>query len=407
MQNRLIQPVRAMMRERLLEELLNLCRRHVIWGTNLHRQQGRTGPGRASVVVIRIVRIGSDPPIFRETSSSQAGQSRCFLPTGRAFSFPASHRDLATFMPTTVTKSSPSPTLGLSSDAEIKKRIDACPKLASLQVNNRALSDLVKSESSLTSQIAEIIRRDPSLSARLLRMVNSVYFGLSARVNNIEEAVFFLGLRQIRELSMATPVIEEIEKLQTAVTNPLPWKDLWAHSIGSAILTREILRATSISIDDDTDYLVGLLHNVGKVVMAYAFPDELQEVINTPVRNSAEICQLERRLIGWDHGQIGAHYLAKHNVSEEITYAVRYHSAPDRADRHRIFAAAVQVADHLVRHAGIHGGFEKIEPVKADSWLELDGWHILYGSEGPETLLARASIENALQRLPAMLSGLA
>lgn len=291
-------------------------------------------------------------------------------------------------------------------DQEIRKRINACPKLASLQINNKALRDLVKSEQSLTSQIAEIIRRDPSLSARLLRMVNSVYFGLSARVNNIEEAVFFLGLRQIRELSVATPVIEELERLEGTVSTPLPWKDLWAHSIGCAILTREILRATPLAIDDDTDYLVGLLHNVGKVVMAYAFPDELLQICQTRVASPADICALERKLIGWDHGQIGAHYLQKHQVSEEITFAVRYHCEPDRAPRHQLFAAAVQVADHLVRHAGVTGGFEQVDPVAPDSWLNLEGWHVLYGADGPEAMLARAAIENALQRLPAMLSGL-
>ncbi|MDP2136712.1 MAG: HDOD domain-containing protein [Candidatus Didemnitutus sp.] len=291
-------------------------------------------------------------------------------------------------------------------DAEIRRRINACPKLASLQVNNQALSELVRSDLSLTSQIAEIIRRDPSLSARLLRMVNSVYFGLSARVNNIEEAVFFLGLRQIRELSVATPVIEELERLQGKISTPLPWKDLWAHSLATAILTREILRATPLAIDDDTDYLVGLLHNVGKVVMAYAFPDELVQVCNTPVASPAAICALERKLIGWDHAQIGAYYLQKHQVSEEITIAVQYHSEPERAPRHQLFAAAAQVADHLVRHAGISGGFEKVALVERDSWIKLEGWRILYGADGDEAMLARASIENALQRLPAMLSGL-
>jgi HD-like signal output (HDOD) protein len=290
-------------------------------------------------------------------------------------------------------------------DAEIRRRIEACPKLASLQVNNRALSDLVKSEQSLTSQIADIIRHDPSLSARLLRMVNSVYFGLSARVNNIEEAVFFLGLRQIRELSMATPIIEELERLQRTASTPLPWKDLWAHSIGTAILTREILHATPLAIDDDTDYLVGLLHNVGKVVMAYAFPDELVEVMQTPQPTSLEVCEHERRLIGWDHAQIGAYYLERHQLSEEISLAVRYHNTPAEAPKHGLFAAAVQVADQLARHAGINGGFEKVEPVKADAWLELDGWRILYGADGPESSLARAHIANTVQRLPAMLGG--
>jgi c-di-GMP-related signal transduction protein len=126
-----------------------------------------------------------------------------------------------------------------------------------------ALAGLVSVEQSFNSQIAEIIRRDRSLTARLLRMVNSVYFGLSAKVNNIEEAVFYLGLRQIRELSMATPVIEELERLD-GVGGTAAWRDLWKHSIGSAIMTREILATTTLLVDDDTDYIIGLLHNVGK-----------------------------------------------------------------------------------------------------------------------------------------------
>jgi HD-like signal output (HDOD) protein len=302
----------------------------------------------------------------------------------------------------TVTPVSQSP----FTDDVIRRRIDACPKLGSLQSINRALSDLVNSEQSLNSQIAEIIRRDPSLAARLLRMVNSVYFGLSTRVNNIEEAVFFLGLRQIRELSMATPVIEELEKLQRSTQITLPWKDLWSHSIGTAIVTREILASTSLQIDDDTDYLVGLLHNVGKVVMANAFPEELRVLMTTPARSPEDFCRMEQDLIGWDHGRIGAHYLSRHQISEEIIFAVLYHNDPESAPRHRLFAAAVQVADHLVRHAGITGGFEPVAHVEHDSWLKLDGWRILYGADGPETMLARAALTNTLSRLPSMLQGL-
>lgn len=289
---------------------------------------------------------------------------------------------------------------------EIAAKIDACPKLASLQSINRALSELVSSEQSLNSQIAEIIRRDPSLSTRLLKMVNSVYFGLSARVNNIEEAVFFLGLRQIRELSMATPVIEELDQLQKTTSENLPWKELWSHSIGTAMLTREIIATTPLLIDDDTDYLAGLLHNVGKVVMAYAFPDQLRIVMTTPVETAQQVLRLERELIGWDHARIGAHFLARHKVSEEIINAVRFHHEPDLAPKHRLFAAAVQVADQLVRHTGITGGFEMLPKIAADAWIKSDGWRILYGSEGPESRLARASIANSLQRLPAMLQGL-
>ncbi len=293
------------------------------------------------------------------------------------------------------------------SDDIIRSRINACPKLASLGRINQALRELVNSDSSMSSQIAEIIRRDPSLTARLLRMVNSVYYGLSNSVSNIEEAIFFLGLRQIRELAMATPVIEEMASFQHANGKaPLPWKDLWAHSLGTAILTREILGALPITIDDDTDYLVGLLHNAGKVVMAHAFPEELAEICATNFETAADVCRKEVELIGWDHAQIGAVYLERHKMSDEIVLAVRHHNTPAEAPRHQIFAAAVQVADCLVRHAGIMGGFEKIESIQRDAWLEVQGWHLLYGADGPETRLARAAIDNALTRLPQMLSGL-
>jgi HD-like signal output (HDOD) protein len=265
---------------------------------------------------------------------------------------------------------------------EIKRRVDACPKLASLQSINRTLSKLVRSDTSLNSQIAEVIRRDPSLSTRLLRLVNSVYFGLSTRINNIEEAVFFLGLRQIRELSMATPVLEELESLQTSSAN-LPWRSLWSHSIATAILTREILGSTSFNVDDDTDYLIGLLHNIGKVVMAYAFPEELKILMTMTAATPEEVCAFERSIIGWDHAQIGAHFLTRHQLAEEITFAIRYHNEPGRAPRHRLFAAAVQVADYLARHSGIDGAFEQITPIEDDAWLA-----------------------NFLQRLPLAMQGL-
>lgn len=290
------------------------------------------------------------------------------------------------------------------SEDEIKRRIAACPKLASLQSINRELQELVRSDRSLNSQIAAVIQRDPSLSARLLRMVNSVYFGLSARVNNIEEAVFFLGLRQVRELSMATPVLEELERLQAG--RKLPWKDLWTHSIATAIMTREILGATALHIDDDTDYLVGLLHNVGKIIMANAFADELRVTMETAATTPAELCVREREIVGWDHGRIGAHYLARHNLAEEIVMAVQYHNTPEDAPRHQLFAAAVQVADYIVRSVGITGGFELVDPVEPDSWLDLSGWNILYGDQATESMLARAAIANTLQRLPSMLAGL-
>jgi HD-like signal output (HDOD) protein len=291
-------------------------------------------------------------------------------------------------------------------EEEIRRRLDACPKLASLHSINSALSRLVNADHFETSQIAEVIRQDPSLSTRLLRMVNSVYFGLSAHINNIEEAIFFLGLRRIRELSMATPVIEELERLQSTRIPGHRWKELWSHSIGTAVLCREILASAPVTVDDDTDYLVGLLHNVGKIVMAYAFPDELMATSGATLATPADVCAMERELIGWDHAQIGAYFIERHQLSEEIVCAVRHHHEPERAPSHPHFAAAVQVGDYLARYAGLSGGFEQIEPIATDAWTELEGWKILYGSDTDETQRAKEAVPAALRRLPSILKGL-
>lgn len=302
----------------------------------------------------------------------------------------------------------PSPEAALRAsltDREIQRRIDDCPKLASLEQINTALAGLVNSDQTFNSQIADLIRHDPSLTARLLRMVNSVYFGLSAKVNNIEEAVLYLGLRQIRELSMATPVIEELEKLGAGGIR-LPWSELWQHSIGTAVVTREILSTTSLLVDDDTDYIVGLLHNVGKVVMGSCFADELSQVASGNYQSLEEVCETEEALIGWDHARIGAAYLEKSGVSAEIVSAVRWHNDPEKAGPHAIYAAAVQVADRLVRHTGIRGGFENVPPVREGAWKDIAGWKILYGSATREARIAEAAIRNTLRRLPLILSGI-
>jgi HD-like signal output (HDOD) protein len=212
------------------------------------------------------------------------------------------------------------------SDDYLALKIEGAPRLASLRSIGAALSELVYAENSFTSQIAEVIRRDPSLTSRLLKLVNSVFFGLSQRVNNIEEAIFYLGLRQIRELALATPIIEDFERLHGSGFKNAPWQKLWRHSIGCAIISREILSIAGIAFEDDTDYIIGLIHNVGKIVSASIFPTAFAKMLAARPATNEELCAMERELIGWDHARIGAFYLRRHHLGPEIIQPVRWHN---------------------------------------------------------------------------------
>ncbi|OIO60865.1 MAG: histidine kinase [Verrucomicrobia bacterium CG1_02_43_26] len=290
------------------------------------------------------------------------------------------------------------------SSEEIQERIDDCPKLASLRSINRALGDLLSSENSVTSQIAEIIRRDPTLTARLLKMVNSVFFGLTRKVSNVEDAIFYLGLKQVRELALATPIIEELNTLQSKFKD-IDWQMLWRHSIGTAIVSREILSIANYHCDDDTDYLIGLVHNIGKIVMAYVFPEHFINLVNFKAKNSQEYIQKERTVLGWDHAAIGAYYLKRHQVSPDIIEAVRFQQEPQQAPEYSLLAAAVQVADCMVRSVGVNG-IEQLDPVVEGDWNKLSGWGILFDTEDEEAQYGVASLKHTIARLPNILNGM-
>ncbi len=288
-------------------------------------------------------------------------------------------------------------------EAQIEARLKNCARLPSLGSINSALRELLSADQSYIAQISEVIRRDPSLTARLLRLVNSVYFGLSSPVNSIEEAIFYLGVRQIRQLAMLTPVIEDFQKL--AGNAPFPWREFWRHCIGVAIMTREVISVVRVP-NDEADYVAGLVHDVGKIAMAAAFTEHFVEVRRRLTEQPASLTEVELDVLGMDHCELGARYLQHHNLPEAMIETARYHHQPERASHHVPIVAAVSIADLLVRHAklGVSGN---VLDVPADSWRQSPAWTLLFPNlNDQEHSLAEASLKRSLGRLPVVLEGL-
>ena len=159
-------------------------------------------------------------------------------------------------------------------------------------------------------------------------MVNSIFFGSgkdNQKISGVEEASIFLGLNRIRELLAATPVIEEITNLGKNVSF-FPWVNFWKHSIGTAILTREILSLAEKSYEDESDYVAGLLHNLGKLILAITFPELFKKLSKQNFSNHCHAIKIEKEIIGWDHAKIGAFYLWNHHISDQIVEAIHWHN---------------------------------------------------------------------------------
>src|SRR6266496_3037455 len=209
-------------------------------------------------------------------------------------------------------------TLGKLDFKEIESRLALCPSLPSLGSINKALQELLLAEQRYSAQISEVIRRDPSLTSRLLRLVNSVYYGLTTPVSNIEEAVFYLGVRQIRQLTMVTPIIEDFQRLTRQCA--FPWREFWQHSIGTAILAHEIISSVQAP-QDESVYVAGLIHDVGKIAMAWSFPDHFAAIHRQARLAERDLREIEIEILGIDHADLGAHFLERQRLPEPLASA--------------------------------------------------------------------------------------
>ena len=286
---------------------------------------------------------------------------------------------------------------------QVQSQLARCPSLPSLGSINKALQGLVLMEQSYTGQIAEIIRRDPSLTARLLRMVNSVYYGLATPVSSIEEAVFYLGVREIRQLAVVTPVIEDFQRLTRQCD--FPWREFWQHCIATALVTREMAGDVQAA-GDDSEYVAGLIHDIGKLVMAWSFPDHFAAIHRQAMETRRDLIELENEILGIDHAELGALYLERHRLPELMVNTVRFHHQPEKAPESIRLVACVHIADLLVRSEkmGYSGNYAE---VTREQCMAAPAWNILFdGKQEMERTILQASLSNKLQSIPRMLEGM-
>jgi putative nucleotidyltransferase with HDIG domain len=288
-----------------------------------------------------------------------------------------------------------------------RSRIDCllsgCASLPSLGAIDSTLRELLGADQGYTSQIAEVIRRDPSLTTRLLRLVNAVYYGKSKPARNIDEAVFYVGVRQIRQLAMVTQIIEDFQKL--ADGHLFPWRQFWRHCIATALMTREITQMLR-SQDEEIDYVAGLIHDVGKIVMASAFAGHFYEIYHFRAEEGGDLMELEREVLGVDHADLGAMYLRKHRLPDVYVDIVQFHHSPQLARSQSRVAAAVQLADWLVRQAKIGNSGNRAE-ASFESCLESPGWKALFGRQTESELgQLRESFQRSLESISPVLETL-
>lgn len=183
--------------------------------------------------------------------------------------------------------------------------------------------DLLASDEVEVRELVELITADPAFSAQILRLANSPLFGFHSRIESLQHALVILGLRRVRSLAMTVATANYMHaalKIQELYR-------CWRHMLACALLTEELARVCSVP--EDVAYTAGLLHDLGRLGLLVAHPTDYAKLLKQAEQTAAELLDLEKKVFGADHCEVGRLLAEQWNLPEDIRIvAGRHHDPP-------------------------------------------------------------------------------
>ncbi len=229
--------------------------------------------------------------------------------------------------------------------------VDAVRDLPTLPAAAMRLAELARDERSSSADFERAIRPDPALTANLLRIANSAYFGLRARVDSVRNAVTLLGLRRVSEMAAAAAFAQTLPARIPGYG--MDAGQFWLHSVAVAVLAERLAVETQLPRPDST-FTAGLLHDVGKLAVA-AFVSSSSADLFARVRAGAVLAEAEREVLGLDHAQVGELVASAWSLPPAVAAVARWHHTPDGLPllEHRRLVDLVHAADALAHAMGL------------------------------------------------------
>ena len=208
---------------------------------------------------------------------------------------------------------------------------------------------LIDNPAMRVSQIEQILRHDPGLTANVLRLANSAYFGIPSKVGSIRQAVILLGLKRLIQMVIAACVSAIMDKPVPGYD--LPPGELWRHSIAVSVAAEGLVKELNADAAEEI-FTAALLHDVGKLVLGQFVQNEYQQ-IETAISQGISFEMAEKIVLGANHADIGARILTNWSLPQEIINAVQFHHAPEDAPQVNTMLDIVHVANFMSMMIGI------------------------------------------------------
>lgn len=225
------------------------------------------------------------------------------------------------------------------------------------------------------SQIEAILRHDAGLTANILKLANSAYFGIPTKVGSVRQAVLILGLKRLIQMVIAACVNAIMDKQVPGYD--LPPGELWRHSIAASVAAEGLVKELDIT-DNEEIFTAALLHDVGKLVLGNFVKKDLKK-IESVLNQDISFEAAEDMVLGTNHADIGAQILTQWCLPFDIVNAVRWHHSPESADKNTTTLDIVHVANVLCLMVGLGAGRDKMQNTPSEivaKRLGLEPYHL-------------------------------
>ena len=211
------------------------------------------------------------------------------------------------------------------------------------EITSRIITTVEDPRSS-AGQLHKIIAHDPSLSARILKVVNSAFYGVSGQIGSVERAIVLLGLTAVKNIAVAASLGQLFRGAKLGAG--FSAKDLWTHCIAVGVTARDLGKRIGAANTDEF-FLAGLIHDVGILVELQSWPEKLAAIYTTVKNTDARFCEVEQQVLGVDHQALGRGLAEQWKFTKVCQLVAGFHHNPADLEEDCPPVWAIHIADTL------------------------------------------------------------
>lgn len=243
--------------------------------------------------------------------------------------------------------------------AEFRRALQEVKNLPTLPGIVAKLTRMAEDPDTTTEQMGRVISKDHILAAKLLKLVNSAFYGFPQKISSLSSAIILLGFNVIKSLIISASIFELMESSDV---------ELWEHSLGTAVAASILAKRLGIK-DPEEVSTAGLIHDIGKVAVKMELPEQYDEILNIVEMKKVSMFEAERLVLGLDHAEVGGWLAKSWFLPRKLVEPITCHHLPKASKEEPLASAILHFSDVLIRGLGYgHGTDIWVPPLSKFAW---------------------------------------